>query len=146
MSAFQEDLDTKLKAGLYSLMVGDVQNAKEDLNRLRRTSNAYFSQSSFVLKDLQMKAVATQQKLTTTENYNLHLHHENNDLREKVKTMKREIASKDAQAACHMFDDDFDGDENDDFTDKRSDKVVGHARIQGSMSDEEKEDIVAEKC
>lgn len=59
MSTFQEDLDTKLKAVLYSLMVGDVQSAKEELNSLRRTSNAYFSQSSFVLKDLQMKAVAT---------------------------------------------------------------------------------------
>jgi hypothetical protein len=86
MSTFQEDLDTKLKAVLDSLMVGDVQSAKEDLNKLRRTSNAYFSQSSFVLKDLQMKRVATKQKLTTTEkNYNLYLHRESNDRKRRLK-------------------------------------------------------------
>lgn len=121
MATFQEDFDTKLKATLYSMMMGDVNSAKDDLTRLRRTSHAFFNQSAFVLNELKMKAVATEQKLSTTENYNLHLHRQNNDLRDKIRYMKNDIASKEAQQALHIFDDAFDEDEMDDHN--REEKV-----------------------
>jgi uncharacterized protein YoxC len=107
LHTFNNDLDTTLKATLYSLMCGEIETAKEDVKRIRRRLAAFLNQSTFILSDIQLKQAALNQKVSSLEAYNLHLHRENNTLREQVNRLKKECEFKDL--STNMFDDDMDG-------------------------------------
>lgn len=92
MQMFHEELDTKFKAMLYLIMVGD--NTTDDVQKLRRTTSAFFNQSAYVLKDTQMDVNTLKQKQPFTEQYNLHLHRENTELRAQIKNLKQSLAEQ----------------------------------------------------
>lgn len=80
-----DDVDTQLKAALYSLSISDLADIKGQLERIRRCCSAFYGTSKFTLQNLVQARNAMSQKVHSLENHNLILHRENQELRNKVK-------------------------------------------------------------
>ena len=85
---FCDDLDTEIKACLYSVSVNDTKDVTKCLERLRRRAKAFNGNISFSLDQCVLKSTAVIQKVSSLEQYVKHLRREKDLLQSQVTDLK----------------------------------------------------------
>ena len=85
---FCDDLDTEIKACLYSVSVNDTKDVTKCLERLRRRAKAFNGNISFSLDQCVLKSTAVIQKVSSLEQYVKHLRKEKDLLQSQVTDLK----------------------------------------------------------
>ena len=81
---FCDDLDTEIKACLYSVSVNDTKDLTKCLERLRGRAKAFHGNISFSLDTCVLKSTAVIQKVSSLEQYANHLQRERDFLQSQV--------------------------------------------------------------
>ena len=90
ITAFCVEMDTEIKACLYSVSVNDTADTKKGLERLRRKGKAFEGQIGFSINQCTQRSTALIQQVKALENSNLHLHREKLDLLGEIKKLKNQ--------------------------------------------------------
>ncbi|KAH3882806.1 hypothetical protein DPMN_006751 [Dreissena polymorpha] len=107
ITGFCEQIDTQLKAALYSLIVNDVEDAKATMHSMRKATTAFHGQSSLMLRDAQKRSSTHHLAKQALQQYSSKLAKENVELAAKVKALEKELESRDGDVSV-LFADDFD--------------------------------------
>lgn len=84
LSQFHLQLETKCKAALYDLSIGDSAGASQELKQILNESKKFMGSSVSMLDDINLKNIALQQKSSTLQQFTNHLQMENKDLRRRL--------------------------------------------------------------
>ena len=105
---FCDDLDTEIKACLYSVSVNDTKDVTKCLERLRRRAKAFRGNISFSLDQCVLKSTAVIQKVSSLEQYANHLRREKDLLQSQVTDLKTQKETQELEDMLLQSEDDDD--------------------------------------
>ena len=107
---FCDDLDTEIKACVYSVSVNDTKDVMKCLERLRRRAKAFRGNISLSLDQCVLKSTAVIQKVSSLEQYANHLRRENDLLQRQVTDLKTQKETQEIEDMLLQSENDDDDD------------------------------------
>lgn len=110
IDSFTEQMDTQIRASLYSYSVGDTKDIKNTLESMRHALKDFQSQAHSSLKMARLRNASDNQKIASLQQQSSNLSMENKTLQHKVQSLQKkqvDMVVKEQIQDESMFDEDF---------------------------------------
>lgn len=108
--------DTQLRAALYSLSEGDIQDVKSTLQDMRGTLHSFKNQQMCTLNEAALKFTALQQQVNTIRQHSSQVSREKKELMKEIDNLKKHITNMETKGLNQMLESDFTDVQEDDDT------------------------------
>jgi cell division protein FtsB len=88
---FKDQMDTQMRASLYSISVNDTVDVNSTIVSMRRTLQDFHKRMVVSLKDVLLRNSANSQKISVMQQHIAHLTREKNDLNQKVNKLEENL-------------------------------------------------------